>query len=98
MVVSVLRVFLENDYIQRMILKWIRCFFPGITAPLVVTESGEKLGKTSGNAVWLDQNKTTQDEMVVYLNSLSREDLLSLTLKIAPHSKESVKVSDWAVG
>src|SRR3712207_559163 len=31
----------------------------GITLPLVTTASGEKFGKSAGNAVWLDPAKTT---------------------------------------
>lgn len=33
------------------------CF--GITTPLLTTSSGEKLGKSAGNAVWLDRSKTS---------------------------------------
>lgn len=31
----------------------------GITFPLLATSSGEKFGKSAGNAIWLDANKTT---------------------------------------
>ena len=31
----------------------------GITFPLLTTSSGEKFGKSAGNAVWLDANKTS---------------------------------------
>ena len=31
----------------------------GFTIPLLTTASGEKLGKSAGNAVWLDQNMTS---------------------------------------
>ncbi|CAO3638864.1 unnamed protein product [Cunninghamella blakesleeana] len=31
----------------------------GITIPLLLTSTGEKFGKSAGNAVWLDENKTT---------------------------------------
>ncbi|KAJ8923189.1 hypothetical protein NQ315_001743 [Exocentrus adspersus] len=31
----------------------------GLTVPLVTTEMGDKFGKTSGNAVWLDAEKTS---------------------------------------
>ena len=31
----------------------------GITVPLVTTSSGEKIGKSAGNAVWLSANKTS---------------------------------------
>lgn len=31
----------------------------GITVPLLTTASGEKFGKSAGNAVWLDKNMTS---------------------------------------
>jgi tyrosyl-tRNA synthetase len=34
----------------------------GITIPLMTTSSGEKFGKSAGNAVWLDVNKTSVSE------------------------------------
>ncbi|XP_065558484.1 tyrosine--tRNA ligase, mitochondrial-like isoform X1 [Artemia franciscana] len=34
----------------------------GLTLPLVTTESGDKLGKSAGNAIWLSENKTSSFE------------------------------------
>lgn len=31
----------------------------GITIPLLLTSSGEKFGKSAGNAVWLDESMTS---------------------------------------
>jgi tyrosyl-tRNA synthetase len=31
----------------------------GITTPLLTTSAGEKFGKTAGNAIWLDEQKTS---------------------------------------
>lgn len=31
----------------------------GITIPLLLTSTGEKFGKSAGNAVWLDENMTS---------------------------------------
>ncbi|KAG5326334.1 hypothetical protein C0989_011391, partial [Termitomyces sp. Mn162] len=31
----------------------------GLTTPLLTTASGEKFGKSAGNAVWLDANLTS---------------------------------------
>lgn len=31
----------------------------GITIPLLTTASGEKFGKSAGNAVWLDESRTS---------------------------------------
>lgn len=34
----------------------------GVTVPLITNESGEKLGKSLGNALWLDDNLSTPYE------------------------------------
>jgi len=38
----------------------------GITFPLVTTASGEKFGKTAGNAVWLDSERTSPYQFYQY--------------------------------
>ncbi|XP_055506152.1 tyrosine--tRNA ligase, mitochondrial [Leucoraja erinacea] len=38
----------------------------GIMVPLVTSASGDKLGKTAGNAVWLNKNKTSPFELYQY--------------------------------
>ncbi|XP_051885950.1 tyrosine--tRNA ligase, mitochondrial [Pristis pectinata] len=38
----------------------------GIMVPLVTSASGDKLGKTAGNAVWLNRNKTSPFELYQY--------------------------------
>ncbi|XP_061678509.1 tyrosine--tRNA ligase, mitochondrial [Syngnathoides biaculeatus] len=35
----------------------------GLTLPLVTSSSGDKLGKTAGNAVWLDRDRTSPFEL-----------------------------------
>jgi tyrosyl-tRNA synthetase len=39
----------------------------GITFPLVTTSSGEKFGKTAGNALWLDPRRTSPWDFYQYL-------------------------------
>ena len=39
----------------------------GFTMPLVTTKSGQKFGKSEGNALWLDKNKTSSYKMYQYL-------------------------------
>jgi tyrosyl-tRNA synthetase len=39
----------------------------GLTFPLVTTASGEKFGKTAGNAVWLDAQRTSPWDFYQYL-------------------------------
>lgn len=34
----------------------------GLTVPLVTSSAGDKLGKTAGNAVWLNRDKTSPFE------------------------------------
>lgn len=36
-----------------------RCNVFGITLPIITTEEGDKFGKSAGNAVWLDDEKTS---------------------------------------
>lgn len=35
----------------------------GFTVPLLTSASGEKFGKTAGNAIWLDQNMTSSFDL-----------------------------------
>ena len=36
---------------------------PGLTVPLIKSTTGDKLGKTAGNAVWLNSDKTSPFEL-----------------------------------
>ena len=38
----------------------------GLTLPLVTSSVGDKLGKTAGNAVWLNRERTTPFELYQY--------------------------------
>ncbi|KAL2093888.1 hypothetical protein ACEWY4_011200 [Coilia grayii] len=38
----------------------------GLTVPLVTTSMGDKLGKSAGNAVWLNRNRTSPFELYQY--------------------------------
>ncbi len=44
------------------------------SVPLIVDSTGKKLGKSYGNALWLDQNKTSSYEMYQYV--LNFEDVM----------------------
>ena len=48
----------------------------GFTTPLLTTVSGEKFGKSAGNAVWLDKELTSTFDLyqVGYLNGLNQDD------------------------
>lgn len=38
----------------------------GLTIPLITTSMGDKLGKSAGNAVWLNRDKTSPFELYQY--------------------------------
>ena len=39
----------------------------GFTMPLILDQNGKKFGKSEGNALWLDENKTSSYELYQYL-------------------------------
>ena len=66
----------------------------GLTVPLLTTASGEKFGKSAGNAVWLDPSMTTPFDLygVSASASLFNLPLCLLTLSsffFAPRTKMS---------
>ncbi|XP_067929214.1 tyrosine--tRNA ligase, mitochondrial-like [Watersipora subatra] len=68
-----------------------RPLLAAITVPLVVTDNGEKLGKTAGNAIWLDECKTDQTPIKQYLMRLSQQDLLALCRKLTLEPTERLE-------
>lgn len=66
----------------------------GLTMPLLMNSNGQKFGKSAGNAVWLDKNRTsvfdyyqfwrnTDDadvqKLLLYFTSLPKDEILTLT-------------------
>ncbi|XP_025082654.1 tyrosine--tRNA ligase, mitochondrial-like [Pomacea canaliculata] len=47
----------------------------GLTVPLITSTSGDKLGKTAGNAIWLDSNKTSPFELYQYFLNVADSDV-----------------------
>ncbi|KAI0049898.1 hypothetical protein FA95DRAFT_1537423 [Auriscalpium vulgare] len=47
----------------------------GITTPLLTTATGEKFGKSAGNAVWLDEEKTSVYEFYQFFLRTTDEDV-----------------------
>lgn len=47
----------------------------GLTVPLLTTSSGEKFGKSAGNAVWLDRNMTTPFDLYGFLLRSADDDV-----------------------
>ena len=50
----------------------------GLTMPLVTTRDGAKLGKSEGNAVWLDKSKTSPFQLYQYLVRSDDKDIVRL--------------------
>lgn len=59
------------DLIRRVEHKQAFCF----TQPLIVDSQGRKLGKTSGNAIWLDPAMTSPYEFFQYLRNIPDENV-----------------------
>ena len=49
----------------------------GFTMPLVLDKYGRKFGKSEGNALWLDRNKTSSYELYQYLINVDDEMVIS---------------------
>lgn len=47
----------------------------GLTLPLITTSQGHKVGKSEGNALWLDPNKTTPYELYQYFLNIQDTDV-----------------------
>ncbi len=47
----------------------------GMTFPLITTSSGEKFGKSAGNAIWLDKSKTSVFDFYQYWRNVDDRDV-----------------------
>ncbi len=63
----------------------------GMTMPLVLDASGVKFGKTEGNALWLDKNKTSSYELYQYLINTSDEIVITYLKMLTFLSKEEIE-------
>lgn len=61
------------------------------TMPLVTDKYGNKIGKTSGNAVWLDKDKFSSYEMYQYLINTDDECVIDYLKKLTLLSKEEIE-------
>ncbi|MFH1942744.1 MAG: tyrosine--tRNA ligase [bacterium] len=59
------------DLTRRMLGKQVY----GMTFPLITTSSGEKFGKSAGNAVWLDKKKTSVFDFYQYWRNVDDRDV-----------------------
>ena len=54
----------------------------GMVMPLVTDSTGKKFGKTEGNALWLDKNKTSSYELYQYLINLEDSMIIDYLKKL----------------
>ena len=62
----------------------------GMVMPLVTDSNGVKFGKTEGNALWLDKNKTSSYELFQYLINLEDSMIIDYLKKLTFLSKEEI--------
>ena len=63
----------------------------GMVMPLVTDSTGKKFGKTEGNALWLDKNKTTSYQLYQYLINLEDSMIVDYLKKLTFLSKEEIE-------
>lgn len=63
----------------------------GMTMPLVLDSNGVKFGKTEGNALWLDKNKTSSYELFQYLINTDDACVIDYLKKLTFLSKEEIE-------
>ena len=63
----------------------------GMVMPLVTDSNGVKFGKTEGNALWLDSNKTSSYELYQYLINLEDCMIIDYLKKLTFLSKEEIE-------
>ena len=63
----------------------------GMTMPLVLDANGVKFGKTEGNALWLDINKTSSYELYQYLINSDDKCVIDYLKKLTFLTKEEIE-------
>ena len=63
----------------------------GMTMPLVLDSNGVKFGKTEGNALWLDKNKTSSYELYQYLINSDDACVIDYLKKLTFLTKEEIE-------
>ncbi len=61
------------------------------TMPLITTKDGKKFGKSEGNALWLDKNKTTSYELFQYLINVDDEMVIDYLKVFTFLSREEIE-------
>lgn len=63
----------------------------GMVMPLITDSNGKKFGKTEGNALWLDINKTSSYEFYQYIINLEDSMIISYLKMLTFLSKEEIE-------
>ena len=63
----------------------------GMVMPLVTDSNGVKFGKTEGNALWLDKNKTSSYELYQFLINLEDVMIIDYLKKLTFLTKEEIE-------
>lgn len=63
----------------------------GLTIPLLTNADGEKFGKSAGNAVWLDPEKTSPYEFYQFWMNQQDEDIVKYLKYFSFRSKEEIE-------
>ena len=63
----------------------------GMTMPLVLDSNGVKFGKSEGNALWLDKNKTSSYKLYQYLINTDDACVIDYLKKLTFLSKEEIE-------
>ena len=63
----------------------------GFTMPLVLDANGNKFGKTEGNALWLDKEKTSPYELYQYLINTDDSTVIDYLKKLTFLTKEEIE-------
>ena len=63
----------------------------GMVMPLVTDSTGKKFGKTEGNALWLDKNKTSSYQLYQYLINLEDSMIIEYLKKLTFLDKEQIE-------
>lgn len=63
----------------------------GMVMPLVTDSTGKKFGKTEGNALWLDKNKTSSYKLYQYLINLEDSMIVDYLKKLTFLSVEEIE-------
>ncbi len=66
----------------------------GFTMPLITKKDGTKFGKSEGNAIWLDINKTSAYEMYQFFINTEDEMVIDYLKKLTFLSKEEIEETE----